>query len=73
MKEATTQNSLRPIDNDLLGFLSATDCPLPPEAAQGAPDPSQGYTGTVEDFRQALAHLAGLSIKEVRNRWSSDS
>jgi hypothetical protein len=54
MKQTTTQGSLRPIDADLLSILTARECPLPPEANHGSSDPSEGYSGTAEDFEWAL-------------------
>jgi hypothetical protein len=37
----STRDSLRPIDDDLLGILSAKRCSLPPATARGAEDPSE--------------------------------
>jgi hypothetical protein len=63
VKQTTTKGSLKSIDDDLLSILRAESCPLPPETAQGARDPSQGYRGTAEDLTWALQMR-----KEAKNR-----
>jgi hypothetical protein len=50
----STRDSVRKPEGDLPGVSSTNDCPLPPETAQCAPDPSEGYRGTAEDFTWAL-------------------